>query len=271
MGLETQEHTAEITGTPVFWRSAAGGGTPVLYVHGVPTNSDIWLPFLERAGGVAPDLPGFGRSGKRGDYPFTIEGYDRFIEAFLDHLGIERIRLVVNDWGAVGLAYAQRFPERIERLAIIDAVPLLPGFRWHRIARAWRKRGVGEALMGALTRPGIRLALREASGTPGSMPDAFVETVADHFDAGTQRAILRLYRSADPDVLAAAGARLDSITAPTRIWWGEKDPYMSPDWADAYGERLPGTELVTRLAGAGHWPWYDQPELVDEIVAFLDA
>jgi pimeloyl-ACP methyl ester carboxylesterase len=271
MALRVEEHTAEIDGQPVFWRAAATEATPILYVHGVPTSSFIWVPFLERAGGIAPDLPGFGRSGKRGDLAYDIPFYARFIESFLDEAAIDRIRLVVNDWGAVGLAFAQRFPERIERLAIVDAVPLLPGYRWHRIARAWRRRGVGETLMGAINRTVIGLTLREASGTPGSMPDDFVDAVAEHFDEGTQRAILRLYRSADPKVLAAAGERLGEITAPTRIWWGEKDPYMGPDWADAYGERLPGTELVTRLAGAGHWPWYDQPELVDEIVAFLEA
>ena len=53
---------------PVFWRSApaTGGGATPLYLHGVPTSSDDWVPFLERTGGIAPDLPGFGRSGKPG-------------------------------------------------------------------------------------------------------------------------------------------------------------------------------------------------------------
>jgi pimeloyl-ACP methyl ester carboxylesterase len=57
----------------------------VLYLHGVPTSSDDWVAFLERTGGLAPDLPGFGRSGKRGDGDFTMAGYDRFVEDFLDH------------------------------------------------------------------------------------------------------------------------------------------------------------------------------------------
>ena len=57
----------------------------MLYLHGVPTSSDDWVAFLERTGGLAPDLPGFGRTGKRGDGDFTMPGYDRFVEAFLDH------------------------------------------------------------------------------------------------------------------------------------------------------------------------------------------
>src|SRR5204862_101881 len=83
---------------------------PVLYVHGVPTSSDDWIPFPERTGGVAPDLPGFGRSGKRGDLDYTMEGYERFLEAFLELVELDRVRLVVHDWGAVGLLWAMRFP-----------------------------------------------------------------------------------------------------------------------------------------------------------------
>src|ERR1035441_9905736 len=37
-----------------------------LSLHGVPSNSDEWVEFLKLTGGLAPDLPGFGRSGKPG-------------------------------------------------------------------------------------------------------------------------------------------------------------------------------------------------------------
>ena len=79
--------TTRWTTSPLFWRSADGGEPPVLYLHGVPTSSDDWVAFLQRTGGLAPDLPGFGRSGKRGDGDFTMPGYERFVEDFLDHAG----------------------------------------------------------------------------------------------------------------------------------------------------------------------------------------
>ena len=171
-----------------------------LYLHGVPSNSDDWVDFLERGGGLAPDLPGFGRSGKPGSLRFTIAELDRFIERFLEELGVERVSLVVHDWGAVGLAFAQRFPERVERLVIINAVPFLPGYRWHRTARIWRTPGLGELSMGAINRFTLRLLSRESNATPGPLPDAWLDSVLDHFDQGTQRAILRLYRSSPPEV-----------------------------------------------------------------------
>ena len=157
------EHTDELDGQPLFWRTApspSGRDTPVLYVHGVPTSSDDWVPFLELTGGLAPDLPGFGRTGKRGDGDFTMAGYERFIGRFLEHAGIDRVRLLVHDWGSVGLLWAMRNPERVERLVVMNAVPFLPGYRWHRAARVWRTRGVGELLMGAANRTTLKLALR---------------------------------------------------------------------------------------------------------------
>ena len=57
----------------------------------MPTNSDDWLAFLQRSGGLAPDLPGFGRSGKPGYLDYTIDEYDRFIERFLELVGVERV------------------------------------------------------------------------------------------------------------------------------------------------------------------------------------
>src|SRR5258707_14799733 len=90
---EASDHHGEIDGLPVFWRSAeppAGTGTP-LYVHGGPTSSDESPRFLERSGGIAPDLPGFGRSGKPGYLSFTMEEYDHFLERFLDEREIERV------------------------------------------------------------------------------------------------------------------------------------------------------------------------------------
>ncbi|HEY0516229.1 MAG TPA: alpha/beta hydrolase [Solirubrobacteraceae bacterium] len=257
---------------PLFWRSApAPDGAerpPVLYLHGVPTNSDEWLPFLARTGGLAPDLPGFGRSGKPGSLTYTIAEYDSFIERFLDMLEVERVSLVVHDWGGVGLAFAQRLPERIERLVIIDAVPFLPGYRWHRTARMWRTPGVGELVMGATTHFTLRLLSRESNATPGPMPQQWIDMVMDHFDQGTQRAILRLYRSSPPEVLERAGSGLSALRMPALVAWGGRDPYIDARFGREYAAALPNAQLA-EYPDAGHWPWLDRPDLIDRVAAFL--
>ncbi len=268
---DVTEHEATLDGEPVFWLQAEAtdpDAVPVLYVHGVPTSADDWPAFLARTGGLAPDLPGFGRSGKRGDGDYTMHRYGPWLERFLADRGVDRFSLVVHDWGGVGLLLAQAHPERVHRLVIVNSVPLLPGYRWHRLARLWRTRGLGELFMGSVSRFAIKQLTREANVTKGPMPDAWIDSVAAHFDLGTQRAILRLYRSADPEDLAAAGERLGLLGCPTLVVWGEEDPYIPPAFADAYGQAIPGAR-VRRVPEAGHWPWLDRPELVDEIAAFL--
>jgi pimeloyl-ACP methyl ester carboxylesterase len=266
------DREATIGTMPVFWREApVQDGAPVpLYLHGVPTNSDEWLPFLARTGGLAPDLPGFGRSGKAGNLDYTIGGYADFVERCLDLVAVERVSLVVHDWGSVGLAFAQRHPERVARLVVMNAVPFLPGYRWHRTARIWRAPLLGELAMGATTRAIMRFSTREARPGREPMPDAWLDTVFDHFDQGTQRAILRLYRGSPPDVLAAAGARLATLTMPALVLWGQGDPYIPARFARAYAQALPHAELV-ELADAGHWPWFDRPEVIERVAGFLGA
>lgn len=263
--MEVREESAEIGGVQVNWRSA--GERPVLYVHGVPTGSWLWEPFLDRIGGVAPNLPGFGHSDKRGDFDHSIEGFADFLEGFTAHVGLERLTLVVQDWGGgVGLAFAQRAPERIERLVVMDSVPFLPGYRWHRIARLWRTPVVGELAMGLTTKWVLRRALGEAF--TADVPEGFFDHVWEAFDQGTQRAILRLYRASPEPVLEAAGARLGELRCPALVLWGEHDPYVPVRFGQAYAEAL-GGEVTYEPVDAGHWPWLDRPELVERIAAFI--
>jgi pimeloyl-ACP methyl ester carboxylesterase len=264
--VEVAEHTGEIGGDTIHWRRS--GDAPILYVHGVPTASWDWLPFLDRTGGVAPDLPGFGRSTKRADFPYSIEGYGRFIERFAAATKLERLSLVVHDWGAVGLSFAQRFPERVERLVLLPCVPLLPGYRWHRIARIWRTPVLGELFMGLTTKWAFKQVSRESNVTPGPLPQEFIDRFWPDFDQGTQRAILKLYRSAPEPALAKAGERLGEIRCPALVLWSTSDPYIPEEFGRAYADAL-GGETELGVVEAGHWSWLDRPELVARVADFL--
>jgi pimeloyl-ACP methyl ester carboxylesterase len=264
--VEAVERVVEVAGLGVNLRRA--GEVPVLYVHGVPTASWDWLPLLERTGGVAPDLPGFGRSAKPADFDYSIPGYDRFLESFCEALGLERFSLVVHDWGALALALAQRLPERIERLVLFSCVPFLPGYRWHRIARIWRRPALGELFMGLSSKAAFRYLSRESNATPGPLPAEMIDRVWEHFDHGTQRAILRLYRSAPEDALARAGEHLNRVRCPTLILWPTKDPYIGEDFGEAYADAL-GGETTLEMVDGGHWTWLDKPELIERTAEFL--
>ena len=264
--MEVVEHSGEVAGLPVHWRSA--GDARVLYLHGVPTASWDWLPFLGRIGGIAPDLPGFGSSAKSGGFDYSIEGYVGFLEAFTVAAQLERLTLVVHDWGGLGLAFAQRHPERIERLVLFNCVPLLPGYRWHRIARMWRAPVLGEAFMGLATRGAFKRISRESNVTEGPLPDEFLDRAWADFDHGTQRAILRLYRSAPAEVLERAGTRLGELRCPALILWSTRDPYIPAGFGRAYADALGGETTLEEIDG-GHWSWLDRPQLVERVAAFI--
>jgi pimeloyl-ACP methyl ester carboxylesterase len=262
--VPVDQHTITLDGSPVFYRSAPWIGTPVLYLHGIPTSSDDWTAFLERTGGVAPDLPGFGRSGKGGHLDYTLDGLATFVARLLSQLELQRVRLVAHDWGAgAGLVFAQREPERIERLVLCDALPLLEGFRWPRVARLLRRPLVGELAMGSTSRAILARTLRRACARPDAWSDAALDAVWNQFDQGTQRAILRLHRATDP-----APADLASLRMPALVIWGENDPWFDAEFADAYAERLPDA-TAQRIPDAGHWPWLDQPDVIARIASFV--
>jgi pimeloyl-ACP methyl ester carboxylesterase len=265
--------SAMVDGVSTFFRRVPGDGPPVVFVHGNPTHSGDWEPFLERMDGpaVAFDLPGWGRSERPppSEFDYSMDGLAGFIRRFLQRLAISEHSLVVHDWGAVALIPAQEEPERVRRLVVIDAVPLLPGYHWHRTARIWRARGLGEASRALANRRLVGLGLRESRGDWSRHDPALVDTVFEQLrDRRGVAAILRLYRSGDPEELAAAGERLGTIQAPALVIWGERDRYLPTRFGAAYAERLPGAELLT-VPGAGHWPWLERPELVERVVAFL--
>ena len=180
----------------------------------------MWTPFLERTRRIAVDLPGFGRSGKSASWPYSLEGYAAFLPAFLDHLGIDRVRLVAHDWGAVALTLGPR----IERLVAIDVLPTLPGHRWPWVARMWRTPVVGELAMGFTN----RFLLRRLGG----LSAAHADEVLRHFDHGTQRAILKLYRSARENLVA-----LDAISSAGARALGRARSLPRPEWADRIAAR----------------------------------
>ena len=147
-------------------------------------------------------------------------------------------------------------------LVIVNAVPLLPGYRWHRTARIWRTAGLGELMMGTTNRFTLSLFSPESNVTPGPMPGSWVESVMSHFDQGTQRAILRLYRSSPSEVLERAGERLSELHMPALVAWGMHDPYIPSRFGRDYAAILPDAELV-EYPDAGHWAWLDRPDLID--------
>lgn len=251
-----------------------GDGEPVIFVHGNPDSADVWQPFLDRAGElgrvIAPDMPGFGRSARPELVDFAT--LKMWFGAFVDDLGVDRYRLVVHDWGAVALAAAAARPERLAKLVVLNAVPLSSGYRWHLVARLWRTPVLGELAVAGMRRSVLRGVDRVYSRLPGPRlvptDDGFLDEITGYLDAGMRRAILGLYRSANPSVLRGAGVALEDVRCPSLVLWGDADPYLGVEEAYRYGSAL-ADSTVELVPGAGHWCFRDEPKVVDRVIAFL--
>jgi pimeloyl-ACP methyl ester carboxylesterase len=260
--------------TPVREAGPADASEAVVFVHGNPGSGADWEPLLaavgERLRAVAWDAPGFGAARAPAGFRQTVDAHAAFIGHALDALGIDRAHLVVHDFGGPwGLRWAAEHPDRFAS-AVLLGTGVLPGYRWHALARVWRTPLVGELFMATTTRAGFRLLLRR--GNPRGLPRAFVDRMYDDFDGHTRRAVLKLYRSV-PDV-AAAGERLAAalrpLDRPALVLWGRHDPYLPAALADRQRDGFPHAEIRV-LERSGHWPFVDDHETTAAaITAFLD-
>jgi haloalkane dehalogenase len=118
-----ESHYAPIKGHKIHYIEE-GKGSPILFLHGVPTWSYLWrniIPGLSSSGRcIAPDLIGFGLSDKP-EIDYTIFDHIDYIEAFIERLHLENITLVMHGWGSViGFHYAMRHPENVKGLVFME-------------------------------------------------------------------------------------------------------------------------------------------------------
>ena len=103
-----------------------GEGDPVLFLHGNPTSSYLWrniIPHLtSSARCIAPDLIGMGKSDKP-DIEYRFVDHSKYVEGFIDKMGLKNITLVIHDWGsALGFHYATRHENNIKGIAFMEAI-----------------------------------------------------------------------------------------------------------------------------------------------------
>lgn len=245
----------------------------VVFVHGNPGSSEDWRPLMARVAPhgrvIAMDMPGFGRADKPADYPYSVEAGATFLGEALQRLGVWRAHLVLHDFGGPwGLAWAAMNPMGLASLTLINT-GLMLNYRWHLMARIWRTPVLGELQQMLTTRRGFRWALNVGQRKP--LPREFVDRMYDDLDAGTKRAILKLYR-ATSDVAQRSdmlGRMLKPLNPSTLVVWGEADPYLPARLADDQRQFFPRAE-IHRLPESGHFPFADDPEGVAQaVVPFL--
>jgi len=255
-------------------RVMSGAQDGVLFVHGNPGSGRHWDRFAgpaQRAIGggpvLTPTLPGFAGAPTAPGFSFSIEAYSRWLGEAIDAAGMERVHLVLHDFGgAFGLDWAVAQPERLASLVLIDT-GVMADYRWHALARLWRTPLVGELFNAVTTRKGFGRTINHGQSKP--LPEAFVDQLYRELDRETRRTVLQLYRNTPESRLGALAASIDTASAPVLVLWGERDLYLPVGYAHRQLETFPDAEVVV-LPDCGHWPQAEQPALVEQhITGFL--
>ena len=268
-----------LNGDRVVYR-IAGKGPLLLLVHGMAGSSVTWryvMPALaEHFTVLAPDLLGQGDSdAPPGDY--SLGAHANMLRDLLDALGHERATVVGQSLGGgVAMQMAYQFPERCERLVLVNSGGLgreltrylrmlsLPGFEHvfplfctpllcdaGNVVATW----LGH--VGVQSTPAREEVWRSyASLANPERRRAFFRSLRDVVDFNGQAvsALSRLYRAAH---------------VPTLIVWGERDPFIPVSHGVAAQKAIPGSRLEI-FEGVGHYPHCEAPErFVDVLIDFI--
>ncbi|MEV6491032.1 alpha/beta fold hydrolase [Actinoplanes sp. NPDC051633] len=277
----TVHHTAQLNGVKQHY-VVAGSGPAVLLLHGWPQTWHEWRHVIDALAGdftvVAPDLRGFGYSGKPAS-GYDAETYAADLAALLEHLDLHDVTVVGHDWGAVfGYVLAAAHPERVSALGIVEMA--LPGlgmmeqamapvadgnFLWHMGFQSVPD--LPELLIAGKERPYLRWFFEHFAYDPSAITEADLdEYVAAITQTGALRAGLAVYqeffRSAE-QVKARSATPLD---IPVRAYGGE---------ACLGGLTLATAQAVAPAAEGGviercgHWAAEERPDFVSDLVRDL--
>jgi pimeloyl-ACP methyl ester carboxylesterase len=262
-------------------------GSPVLFLHGFP---EFWYSWRHQMQGlaargfraVAMDLRGFGES----DAPDHVDAYAlpasfADADAVLDTLG-GRAAIVSHDWGgALGWIYAAFFPQRVERLVVLnaphpstytDVLRHLPQLQASWYMFFFQFEGVAEE---ALSRNGFelfKLWFYDTARVP--LPAEDVARYVDSFARpGRLTAGLNWYRAnVRPESRLADPVPIPPVTCPAMLLWGLDDPYLTFELARRSGEHVHAPFALQAFADTGHWIQQERPQLVTaQLVTFLEA
>jgi haloalkane dehalogenase len=267
----------DVLNSTMAYREAGDRAAPVaLFLHGNPTSSYIWrniLPLVAPvAHCIAPDLIGFGQSGKpRIEYRFA--DHVRYLDAFLDRAGITSAFVVAQDWGsALAFHLAARRPEFIRGLAFMEFIRPMPtwdDFHPDQIAtfQKFRTPGVGEEMI-----------LEGNAFVEGVLPAATVRELTDE-EMSAYRAPFPTPESRRPvwrfpNELPIAGEPADVYSTmeeahralarspyPKLLFVGNPGALISPAFAERFAKGLQNCTVVQLRSGL-HYLQEDHPDVV---------
>ena len=267
------------------------GSPPVLFIHGLGSSGYIeWrfnLPSIAASHRVfAPDLPGFGRSGKP-QARYGIAYFMRTIDSYMERQRLARAVVVgASLGGRVALELALARPQRVSRLVLVNALGLgrpriqllYPLVTLPRVGETLMRlagHAVRRAPPGVIRRVAARYHGRQAE-LERVLDEEYLADLRDMYaQEGYAAAYLSTVRSLlTPQALAGGHdltPRLPRLRMPVQLIWGSEDPLFPVEHATRAHRALPTSRLAV-IEGAGHAPQAERPEEFNRIlVRFLDS
>ncbi|MEB3211307.1 MAG: alpha/beta fold hydrolase [Leptolyngbyaceae bacterium] len=275
----TLEQTLTVGKLGWFYREAVpekpNNRPPVICLHGIPAQSYSWrkvLPELAAQGfrAIAPDWIGMGFSDtpEKFEFAYTPDAYVNALNEFLEALEIPTVSLVVQGFlGSVGLQYAFRHPDKVERLAVLNA-PISSSAKL-----PWRMKQLGIPLVGEmLTQDPLLVDRTLEGGGPYEVDDEDLDVYRRPFlrSSSAGRSLFFAVRNLQlAKSLAEIETGFSQWEKPTLVAWGTSDPWLPVELAETLAAQLADADLV-KLDEVGHYAQEDWPEKVTEaLIPFL--
>lgn len=274
-------------GTPkgrIFVRQVPGEDPPVVLMHGFPDDHRIYrrlLPLLSPRRAVAFDFLGYGRSDRPDDAGFSPEEHGSQLTAVLDELGVTRAVIVGHDAsGPDAVCYAVAHPERVAGLVLLNTIfGHQKSLKMPEMTRLFAEPDLSpladdmtndaNQLLWLLQRWAVQWELDasdpEGVGAQSILPQFFGGDDHPAALAAIRRWTAGLLGSLDEqDALIDSGA-LRRLEAGVSVIFGERDRYLNPALAAEISGLFsdPSFHLVR---DAGHYPQYDQPGVVADLL-----
>lgn len=251
-------------------------GECLFFVHGNPTWSYAWRKLIKRFSidhrCVAPDHIGCGLSDKPQDFGYRLEQHIDQLEALVEHLGLERITLVLHDWGgAIGMGLARRHPEKIERLVLMNTAAFRSQLIPRRIAMC-RIPLLGRFLVRGLN-GFARAATHMAVQRPLSaqVKRGYLLPYGNWHDRIATHTFVEDIPLSEAHPSYAELARIeDSLDQfkgrPIALFWGERDWCFTPAFRQRFEAHWPLAE-VQRFESSGHYLFEDEKAALGKSIA----
>jgi abhydrolase domain-containing protein 6 len=238
-----------------------GSGPDLVLLHGMFGDYLDWEPVLgllaRRFHVVAPDLPGFGKSGKP-DVAYDAEFFVKRLDGFFATLGLKEMILVGNSFGGqVAMLYALRHPEKVSQLVLVDS----GGFREVPEAeRAMARMILSRENLLAMPPAMIPLIFSKVFVKESAEKERYMaKQTAKLKTADYPEYVRAVVGSIDLSMATNLLEELPKITCPVMLISGKEDSVVPPEQAQEASQRLPQATLEI-MEACGHMPQLEEPE-----------